>query len=184
MSATRLMRTCDMTHSYVWHDSFVCVTRLILMRDMTLSYEMTDFHVLNLFFFGKFLFSNAAVRSVECVCEKTKERRDLFVCMTWLKHMCDMTHSNVWPDICVYVYTYMYIYIDIYSLFHLGWHLWMLFQSSKLKARRTSLLPRFSEKRPSSFELWAVKELSKMSHQMGWAVRMYTYTHIYVRMAL
>jgi len=37
-----------------------------------------------------------------------------------------------------------------YSQSHLGWH----FQ--KLKAR-TSLLPRFSEKRRSSFELWALK---------------------------
>ena len=35
---------------------------------------------------------------------------------------------------------------------HLGWHFRMLFQSSKLKAR-TSLLPRFSETRRSSFEL-------------------------------
>ena len=41
-------------------------------------------------------------------------------------------------------------------------HFRMLFQSSKLEAR-TSLLSRFSVKRPSSFELWALKELSKMS---------------------
>ena len=39
-------------------------------------------------------------------------------------------------------------------------------QSSKLKAR-TSLLPRFSEKRRSSFDLWALKQLSKMSPQVG-----------------
>ena len=29
---------CDMTHSYVWHDSFICVTWLIHMCDMTHSY--------------------------------------------------------------------------------------------------------------------------------------------------
>ena len=32
---TWLVHMCDMTHSYVWHDSFIYVTRLIHMRDMT-----------------------------------------------------------------------------------------------------------------------------------------------------
>jgi len=44
-----------------------------------------------------------------------------------------------------------------------------IFESSKLKAR-TSLLPRFSEKRRWSFELWALKQHSKMSPQVGLAV--------------
>ena len=52
-------------------------------------------------------------------------------------------------------------------LSHLGWHFRMLFQSSKLKGR-TSLLPQFSEKRRSSFEIWAFEELEArhmwMSH--------------------
>jgi len=42
----------------------------------------------------------------------------------------------------------------------------VIFESSKLKAR-TSLLPRLSEKRRSSFELWALKQHSKMSPQVG-----------------
>jgi len=33
-----LLHMCDMTHSYVWHDSFICVTWLIHKRDMTHSY--------------------------------------------------------------------------------------------------------------------------------------------------
>jgi len=45
----------------------------------------------------------------------------------------------------------------------------MLFQSSKLKDRR-SLLPCFSAKRRVSFELWALKELSKMSPHVRLAV--------------
>ena len=49
-----------------------------------------------------------------------------------------------------------------------------LFQSSKLEAR-TSLWPRFSEKSRSSFELWALKELLKMSPHVGLAV--YTFDH-------
>jgi len=37
----------------------------------------------------------------------------------------------------------------------------MSFKSTKLKVQ-TSLLPRFSEKRCVSFELWALKQLSKI----------------------
>ena len=33
---------CDMTHSYVWHDSLICVTWLIHMCDMTHSYAWQD----------------------------------------------------------------------------------------------------------------------------------------------
>ena len=33
---------CDMTHSYAWHDSFICVTWLIHMCDMTHSYVWHD----------------------------------------------------------------------------------------------------------------------------------------------
>jgi len=44
-----------------------------------------------------------------------------------------------------------------------------IFESSKLKAW-TSLLPRFSQKRRSSFELQALKQHSKMSFQVGLAV--------------
>jgi len=44
-----------------------------------------------------------------------------------------------------------------------------IFESSKLKAR-TSLLPRLSEKRRWSFDLWALKQHSKMSPQVGLAV--------------
>jgi len=45
-----------------------------------------------------------------------------------------------------------------------------IFGSSNLKAR-TSLLPRFSKKRLSSFELWASKQHSKISPQVGLAVQ-------------
>ena len=47
----RFIHTCDVTHSYVWrvmahsymwHDSFICVTWLILMCDMTHSYIWDD----------------------------------------------------------------------------------------------------------------------------------------------
>jgi len=38
LSVTWLIYMCDMTHSYVWHDSFICVTWRIHMCDMTNSY--------------------------------------------------------------------------------------------------------------------------------------------------
>jgi len=57
------------------------------------------------------------------------------------------------------------------------WHFRMLFQSSKLRAR-TSLLPRFSEKRRSSFRLWCLKELSKLSRQVGLVVLLYIVLYI------
>ena len=37
---TWLIHICDMTHSYVWHDSFICVTWLIHVCDVTHSYHM------------------------------------------------------------------------------------------------------------------------------------------------
>ena len=62
----------DMTHSCVWHDSFVRVTWLIRTCDMTHSYmcDMTHSYVWH----------------------------DSFICVTWLIRMCDTTHSYVWHD--------------------------------------------------------------------------------------
>jgi len=39
---TWLIHMCDMTHSYVWHDSFICVTWPTHMCDMTHSYVWND----------------------------------------------------------------------------------------------------------------------------------------------
>jgi len=109
-----LNHMCDMTHSYVWHGSFmspsnlwrrvyafdylsIYVTWLIHLRDMTHSYVWDD----------------------------------SFSCVTWLIRMCDMTHSYVWHDstvtewdgersrfseatgIQLYSCTYIYIYTYI-----------------------------------------------------------------------
>ena len=67
---------CDMTHSYVWHDSFMRVTWLIHACDILIHmFDMTYSYVW----------------------------RDSFICVTWLIHMCDVTHSHAWRDsfICV-----------------------------------------------------------------------------------
>jgi len=76
MSAIWLIHMCDMTHSYVWHDAFICVTWLIHMCDMTHSYVWHDAFI--------------CVTWLIHMCDMTF-------------HLCDMTHSYVWHDsfICV-----------------------------------------------------------------------------------
>ena len=73
---TWLMHTCDMTHSYVWHDSFICVTWLIHTCDMTHSYVWHD--------------SFICVTWLIHTCDMSQS----FTCVTWLIHMCGMTHSR------------------------------------------------------------------------------------------
>ena len=58
-----------MTHSYVWHDSFICVTWLIHMCDMTHSYVWHD----------SFICVTWLIR----MCDVTE-----FICGTWLNRMC------------------------------------------------------------------------------------------------
>jgi len=52
-----------------------------------------------------------------------------------------------------------------------------IFESLKLKAR-TSLLPHFIGKRHSSFELWALKQHSKMSPQVGSAASYMSFVRV------
>jgi len=65
--------------------------------------------------------------------------------------------------------------LQLYSRSHWGWYFRMLFQSSKFKAR-TSLLSRFSEKRRSSFELWAFERAFEISPHEGLAVHKNIYS--------
>jgi len=83
---TWLTTMCDMTHSYVWHDSLICVTWLIHMCDMTHYYVRHD----NVFICVIF------IRCSEELCLA-------FICVIWLTTMCDMTHWYVCHEslICV-----------------------------------------------------------------------------------
>jgi len=69
-----LIHTCEVTHSYVWNDSFMHVTWLIHVCDMTHAY---------------FELGSANQR-----CHDVKHSHH----MTWLIHTSDMTHSYVWKD--------------------------------------------------------------------------------------
>ena len=83
---TWLIHMCDMTHSYVWHDSFICVTWLIHVCYMTHLVRETVV---------------TRVTWLNHLCDMTHsyEWHDSFICVTWLIHMCDMTHLYVWHDL-------------------------------------------------------------------------------------
>ena len=68
---------CDTTFTYVWRDSYMCVTRLIHMNDMTHTYVCHDFYI--------------CVTRFICVCDKTHT----YTYMAWLIHICDLTHIYV-----------------------------------------------------------------------------------------
>ena len=78
---TWLIRMCDMAHSYLWHDPFICVTWLIYMCDMTHLYVKYDWFICVIWLIR--------------MCDMTHSyvRRDSFICVTWLIRMWDMTHS-------------------------------------------------------------------------------------------
>jgi len=78
---------CDMTNSWVWHDSFVRATWLICTCDMTHLYMQRD--------------SFVCATWLICVCDVTHlcVRRDSFVCATWLTCTCNVTYLYVRHDL-------------------------------------------------------------------------------------
>jgi len=104
-----LIRMCGLTHSYVWHDSFVYLTWLIRMCDMTHSNVRHDsfvhvtwlirtcdkIHALDCV---KRLIRSFAVVTPPAYSSRHKSPHDKLTCDIFLTHMCDMTHSYVWPD--------------------------------------------------------------------------------------
>jgi len=77
---------CDMTHSYVWCDLFICVTKFIHVCDMTYSYVWHD--------------SFMCVTWLIHTCDMTHSYvwHCSFICVIWLIHTCDMTHSYARHD--------------------------------------------------------------------------------------
>ena len=133
MCVTWLIDICDMTHSYVWHDSFICVTWLTHMCDMTHSYV---WHVAFL-----------------CDMAYSYVWHDSFICVTWLIHMCDMkNHMHIVAQgvLCVsmcdmtYAVTNIYVWHDLCKLIERnppprGGFLFAIFSSSRTVCKRTPL---------------------------------------------
>ena len=96
LCVTRLIRMCEMTHSYVWHDSFICGTWLCHVCDMTHTFVgMSPF---------------VCVKWLIHMCDMTYTcvGHELFVCVTWLIHICDMFISRACLlHICVMTHSYV-----------------------------------------------------------------------------
>ena len=87
-----------MTHSCVWHDSFICVAWLIHMCDMTRYSRHT--HEWMMCVYRTMLRVHGMMLRVYRIIVRSHLHvwHDSFICVTWLIHMCDMTHSYVWHD--------------------------------------------------------------------------------------
>ena len=98
--ATWLIHMCDMTHSYLWHGLFICdltrscVTWLIRTRHSLAVYrgyttcnpcDMVTHMNESCHTWTRFIH----------MCVLICLWHDSFICVTWLIHMCDMTHSYV-----------------------------------------------------------------------------------------
>jgi len=67
---------CDMTHWYLRHDSFICATWLIHMRDMTRSYQLCNWSL-----------SVERHDTHTNDCWSVYEWHDSLICATWLLHI-------------------------------------------------------------------------------------------------
>jgi len=99
------MHICYVTHSYVWHDSFICSTWLIHTCDMAQSYMWHDSSIFLLeetqlpalhMWHDSFICVTWLIRM--CRMTHSYVSHDSFICMIWLIHMCGMTHSYAQHD--------------------------------------------------------------------------------------
>jgi len=92
-----LIHVCDMTHSCVWHDSFICVTWLTHVCDMTHAYICALLCVMH-----TFVHYYPQILSFGHACHHLFAPQHVqyysLICFTWLSHICDMTHSCAWHD--------------------------------------------------------------------------------------
>ena len=105
MCATWLIHWCDMTYSYVCHDSFICVTWLIHTISKRLLPSLP-------FGTDSYVWHHPFVPVT-----------GLLQHLTRLVHMCDITHSCVWHDsfICVTLLIHTKIILFLLSQPPTGW---------------------------------------------------------------
>jgi len=95
---------CDMPHSYVWHDDFICVTCLIHVSrapvHMIWDSNQLDWHIhmwYGLISMCDMIFICVTCRIHTCDMPHSHVWHDSFICVT-----CDMTHSHVWHASVIY----------------------------------------------------------------------------------
>jgi len=86
---------CDMTHSYVWHDSFICVTWLIHMCDMTHSYVWHDVFMCVPWLANLCAMTHWCMARLGGKIDTWCVRHDSFICVTRLVHACVMNRFFV-----------------------------------------------------------------------------------------
>jgi len=97
------------SHSYVWHNSLICVTQLTDICDTTHLYVWHDSQQIRRnndpyrHQFGLTRVTHMCAMTPSYVCH------DSLICVPWLTHMCAMTHSYVCHDslVCVPWLTHM-----------------------------------------------------------------------------
>ena len=115
MRVTWLACTRGRTHSYVWYDSFICVTWLI-----------HTCHMAHICVTANGWQQCTYVTWLIYMCDTTHSYvwHDSFIRVTWLIHTCDMTHSYVWHDSFIRVtwlihtcdMTHSYVWHDSHAL--------------------------------------------------------------------
>ena len=96
-----------MTHSCVWHDSFICVRWLIHACDMThsMAHLLCDMTHRYIWYMTRlYVWLDSFIRVLLPMYTPWHDlaylhvRHDLFIYVTWLIHMCDANHLYVWRD--------------------------------------------------------------------------------------
>ena len=100
-----LIHMCDVAHSYVWYDSFICVTWLIQMCDMNYSNVGHDSFMCDIThtYVWRDSFQCVDMTHSNVSCHMlwiacSRKRRTAVLPSNWRIQMFDMTHSNVWHD--------------------------------------------------------------------------------------
>jgi len=88
------MQTCDMTHQYVWHDSFICVTWLIQAIRPLLHWFICAKWLMPMCDMAHSYMWRDLFRKYDHYSTHSFVRCDWCTCVTWLIHMCDTTHSG------------------------------------------------------------------------------------------
>jgi len=88
---------CAMTHLHLCHDSFTCVPWLICMYAMTHAHVCHDSFTFVTWLYSVLWLGDVSIKAFLRVTWLI-QIWDKFVCVPWLIHMCDMTHSNMRHD--------------------------------------------------------------------------------------